>query len=124
MRFLLDEDLHPGVAEIGRRLGLDIRSVHEIDRRGYSDREQLAFAASQGRALVTRNRDDFIRLTVECFQTGAPHAGVLIVPYSLPNHRPRWICEAIVRWLERHPDPETGALFIDFLSAASSGGEG
>src|SRR5579862_8943426 len=39
MRFLLDEDLNPAAAEIGRGLGcgLDVVSVHEIDRRGFSD---------------------------------------------------------------------------------------
>ena len=44
MRFLLDEDLNPAAAEIGRGLGLDVVSVHEIDRRGFSDEEQLRFA--------------------------------------------------------------------------------
>jgi hypothetical protein len=46
-RFLLDEDLNPATAEIGRGLGLDVVSVHEIDRRGFSDEEQLRFAIAQ-----------------------------------------------------------------------------
>lgn len=58
MRFLLDEDLGPAIAEIARGLGLDVLSIHEIDRRGLPDEEQLRFAASQGRIFLTRNRDD------------------------------------------------------------------
>ena len=38
MKFLLDEDLNPEVATIGRGLGLDVVSVHEADRRGLDDR--------------------------------------------------------------------------------------
>lgn len=115
MRFLLDEDVHPVAAEAARGLGLDVTSVHEIGRRGFSDEEQLRFAAFQQRVLVTRNRDDFIRLTLAFFQTGEPHAGLLIVPYSLPNHRPERIAHALKDWAERTSDP--GSHFIDFLSA-------
>lgn len=115
MSFLLDEDLNPAVAEIARGLGLDVISVHEIDRRGFPDPDQLRFAASERRILVTRNRDDFIRLTISWFQIGELHAGVLIVPHSLPNHRPDRIAHALKRWRERPGDP--GAHFIDFLGS-------
>jgi predicted nuclease of predicted toxin-antitoxin system len=100
MRYLLDEDVHPRVAEIARASGLDVVSVHEIDRRGYTDPEQLAFAASQERVFVTRNRDDFIRLTVAAFHSGAPHGGVLVAPRSLPNHQPERLAAALGRWHE------------------------
>jgi predicted nuclease of predicted toxin-antitoxin system len=115
MRFLLDEDVNPAAAGIGRRLGLDVVSVHEIGRRGFGDEEQLRFAVAQGRVFVTRNRDDFIRLTVSFFQTGEMHHGVLLVPHSLPNHRPAQIAHALKRWASRTGHP--GAHFLDFLSA-------
>lgn len=113
LRYLLDEDLSPVVAETARGLGLDAISVHEIGRRGFSDREQLAFAARESRTMVTRNRDDFIALTVEAFRTGETHTGVLIVSRSLPNHRPEAIAHALRRWHDDHPEP--GSHFIDFL---------
>ena len=100
-------------AETARGLGLDAVSVHEVGRRGYGDAEQLAFAAAEGRIFITRNRDDFIFLTVEAFRTGEPHAGVLIVPRSLPNHHPARIAHALRRWCDEHPDP--GSHFLDFL---------
>jgi predicted nuclease of predicted toxin-antitoxin system len=115
VRFLLDEDLSPVVAETARGLGLDAVSVHEIGRRGFGDAEQLDFAARDDRIFLTRNRDDFILLTVETFRTGAAHPGVLIVPRSLPNRHPERIAHALQRWQETHPNP--GSHFLDFLSA-------
>jgi hypothetical protein len=72
---------------VARDLGLDVVSVHEIDRLGLSDEEQLRFAATEGRILVTRNRDDFLALTTEFYRRGKPHRGVLIVTAGLPNNR-------------------------------------
>jgi predicted nuclease of predicted toxin-antitoxin system len=114
MGFLLDEDVNPAVAEIARGLGLDVLSVHEIDRRGFQDEDQLRFSAAQQRVFVTRNRDDFLRLTLIFFQTHEPHAGLLIVPRSLPNHLPARIAHALKRWHERPGDP--GSYFVDFLT--------
>lgn len=113
MRFLLDEDVNPAVAEIARGLGLDVVSIHEIDRRGLDDEDQLRFSASENRIFITRNRDDFIQLTISFFQTGEPHKGLLIVPHSLPNHLPERIAHALKSWHERPGDP--GSYFIDFL---------
>jgi predicted nuclease of predicted toxin-antitoxin system len=114
MRFLLDEDVNPAVAEIARGLGMDVLSVHEMDRRGFIDEEQLRFSALQDRLFLTRNRDDFISLTLRFFQTGEPHAGLLIIPKSLPNNRPERIAHALKRWLDRGDDP--GPYSINYLS--------
>jgi predicted nuclease of predicted toxin-antitoxin system len=114
MRFLLDEDVNPAVAEIARGLGMDVISVHEIDRLGLPDEEQLRYSASQRRIFITRNRDDFIRLGLVFFQTGEHFEGVLIVPRSLPNNRPDRIAHALKRWQERPGD--RGSCFVDFLS--------
>ena len=119
--FLFDEDVHPLAAEIARGLGLDAVSVHELGRTGLSDREQLSFAASESRVLVTRNRDDFIRLTIEYYQASEAHFGVLIVPYSIPNQRPERIAHALRLWYEKwSSSEEPGAYFIDFLTAADT----
>ena len=116
VRFLLDEDLNPAVAEIARRRGLDVVSVHEIDRRGFSNRDQLAYAAAEERVLVTGNRDDFILLSVSLFQSGGPHHGILIVPCSLPNRDPERIARAIAGWA-KGPAGRGGstAYLVDFL---------
>lgn len=113
----MDEDLPPRAAEIARNLGLDVVSVHEIDRRGFSDGEQLRFAAREGRVFVSRNRDDFLALTIEFYRAGEPHPGVLIVPGALPNNRPERIAHAVKRWEGiRRDHPESfGPYLVDFL---------
>ena len=117
LRYLLDEDVHPEAAVAARGLGLDVTSIHEVGRRGRGDYDQIRLAAAEGRIFVTRNRDDYITLTVEAFRTGEPHHGVLILPHTLPNTQPGRIARALAAWHERweatgHP----GAGFIDFLT--------
>jgi predicted nuclease of predicted toxin-antitoxin system len=117
-RFLLDEDLNPKSAEVARGLGLDVVSVHEIERLGFSDEEQLRFAAAGGRILVTRNRDDFLALTTEFYRRSAPHRGVLIVTAGLPNNRPERLAHAMGRWkMERGVHLHTTTHYADFLSS-------
>ncbi len=116
MKYLLDEDVNPKTAEIARGLGLDVLSVHDIGRRTLSNGEQLEFAAQEGRVLVTRNRDDFIQATLTFFRTGQPHAGVLIIPHTLPNRDPERMAHALAEWHAQRA--ERGGLpsyTIDFL---------
>lgn len=117
MKFLLDEDLSPKIAEVARGLGLEVESVHALGRTGFSDPEQLRYAAREGYVFVTRNRDDYIRFTAEFFRKGEPHAGVLIVPRSLPSSKPERVAHALAQWAElkqQHPQ-SFGPYIIDFL---------
>ena len=43
---------------------------------GRSDREQLAFAAEQGRCLITNNPQDFPAICIEFYEQGLPFSGV------------------------------------------------
>jgi hypothetical protein len=111
LRLLLDEDLSPKNAGILKKSGVDAVSVHDVGRQGLSDREQLEFAASEGRCLVTRNRNDFILLTREFFDRGAAHGGVLVVARSLPPDDFIAIARGVRRYVRRYGDAPTGYLF-------------
>jgi hypothetical protein len=98
IRFVLDEDIPPRAAEIARGLGLDAVSVAELGRLGGSDDEQLRAAAEDGGVFVTYNRDDYILLTRRFFDERAGHAGVLIVPRSIPRRLPERLAHALRDW--------------------------
>jgi hypothetical protein len=64
--------------------------------------------------LVTRNRDDFIRLTVAYYQAQRPHGGVLIVSHRWPGDRFAPIARALVTYARQHPHG-LPAYTVDFL---------
>lgn len=115
MRYYLDEDLSPKIAEILRKHGIDAISAHEAGMLQAGDKEQLEKAASEGRCLVTRNRNDFIRLTVQLFNEHRRHAGVLIIPHTLPGDRFSLIAKAISKHYSRHSREILDSYTIDFL---------
>ncbi len=116
MKYYLDEDLSPKIAELLRQQGLDCMSAHEIGMVQANDLEQLMLAAQKKRCFVTKNRDDFIRLTGQFFNDHLPHAGVLIIPHTIPGDKFSLIAKTLVNYTQKHPkgiQPYT----IDFLSS-------
>ena len=115
MKYYLDEDLSPKIAEILRNHRIDAISAHEVGMLQATDMEQLERASSEGRCLVTRNRNDFIRLTVQFFNEHRPHGGVLIIPHTLPGDKFPLIAKAIVKYDLKHSE-DIKSYGIDFLS--------
>ena len=84
-RFYSDENVpQPVVAEL-RRLGHDVLTVVETGaaNRAIPDEEVLAFAAENGRTVLTLNRKDFIRLHRE----QPNHAGIVICTFDVDFER-------------------------------------
>ena len=114
MKYYLDEDLSPKIAEMLRRTGIDAVSAHEAGMIEGSDFQQLEFVAREKRCLVTRNRDDFIRLTLQFFNDRRAHHGVLIIPHPVPGDQ----FSRIARLLRGYASGHSSGLepyIVDFL---------
>jgi len=105
VRFYLDEDVSShAVLAAARTLGLDIESSAEHGRGGTTDDVQLEYAASLGRSIVTQNGSDFEEQTRIFQAAGRPHAGVVIVPHSIPNDQVRRFARAMQAIAAYYPD--------------------
>ena len=81
----LDEDVSVLVAELLRTRGFIVQTTQEAGRTNADDEEQLAYAVSRQRALLTHNRDDFARLAQKYFADGRKHYGIIIAVRRPPN---------------------------------------
>lgn len=66
------------VADLLRARGFSATTTQEAGQIGKSDAEQLAYAASRNKALLTHNRADFEMLAKEYFSTGKTHSGIIV----------------------------------------------
>jgi hypothetical protein len=78
VRFFTDEDLYAALAPALRRIELDAISSPESGRLGESDDLQLAWAAGEGRVLVTFNVAHFTALHADWLSQGRHHAGIVV----------------------------------------------
>jgi hypothetical protein len=76
-RLYADEDFPFPVVERLRHLGHDVLTTLEAGQanQGIDDLDQLAFATSLGRAILTRNRKDYVRL----HRRSTQHAGIISI---------------------------------------------
>jgi len=51
IRLFLDEDVHAALGMTLKKRGFDVVHAQEVDRKGRSDVEQLAYSAGQERCL-------------------------------------------------------------------------
>jgi|SRR5579883_3368098 len=114
MRFYLDENLSQEIAILARARGLDVVSGHELGHDGWSDEQQLAFAAAEGRCLVTADVKDFTRLSREWSAGGLPHSGVLCLPTPPARHQLTRAVAALARAHAEYPEG-VPAYFVDYL---------
>ena len=72
--FYADEQFPLPVVQLLRSFGHNVLTVQEAGNTGNSDPEVLAFAISQNRAVLTKNRRDFIRLHLQ----QPNHTGIIV----------------------------------------------
>ncbi len=86
---LLDEMFSDDVAQQLRAKGYDVISVvADSALTGLPDDQVLAYAATEGRALVTANIKDFVPLDRRYRAAGQSHAGLILVStMTFPQNR-------------------------------------
>ncbi|WP_017301808.1 DUF5615 family PIN-like protein [Nodosilinea nodulosa] len=92
IRLYLDEDVHVLVADLLHARGFDVVTARDAGKLQNSDEEQLAYAVSQSRALVTHNRTDFEALVQDYFTAENMHYGVI---YAV-RHPPQVIAQRLL----------------------------
>ncbi len=81
----LDEDVSNLVARLLRSRGMDIATVREHQMLGKSDPEQLIYAASMNRCILTHNRVDYETLHLRYLTDRIRHSGIMIIPQKTPH---------------------------------------
>lgn len=71
IKFHLDESVSNAIALGLRRRGINVTTTSEMDLIGANDKQQIAFALSENRVLITHD-DDFVVL----HRSGINHAGI------------------------------------------------
>jgi len=98
----LDEDVNVLLADLIRARGFRAMTTQEAHKIGCTDAEQLAFAASQRRTLLTHNRVDFEALARSYFEHQKSHSGIII---AVRRH-PRELAERILLLLNLYTADE------------------
>ena len=78
LRLFTDEDVYGSVAPALRKAGFDALSTPEAARLGEDDVSQLAWAASERRAIVSFNVAHFARMHSEWMEGGQEHSGIIL----------------------------------------------
>ncbi|MEW6607597.1 MAG: DUF5615 family PIN-like protein [bacterium] len=78
IRLYIDEDVYPALAVALRHRGFNAVSAQEEGNLGLTDEEQLVYAVSQNRAILTFNVGHFKMLHSDWTNENKSHKGVII----------------------------------------------
>jgi hypothetical protein len=79
IRLYLDEDTQRrGLVRAIEARGYDVLTTFEAGRAAFSDEDQLTYSAAEGRAILTFNSRDFVRLHREYLGGNRSHAGIIV----------------------------------------------
>ena len=73
-----DADVTPKLARLLHERDFDAVSAHEAGNTELEDSEHLAYAASQGRAILTYNSKDYAPLFDQYWWAGREHHGIIV----------------------------------------------
>ena len=87
----LDEDVNVLIADLVRARGFRVTTTQAAGQIGTTDENQLAFATSQGKTILTHNRMHFEALAQRYFEEKKPHSGIIIAVRRHPKELSRRI---------------------------------
>jgi len=120
VKLLLDEMYPARLARALRERGADAEGVDERSPlRGLADEELLVIAAREGRALVSENVADFMRLYGEWSAADRRHAGIVIALSSRFSRTPAGyevLADSLVELFAQRPGDEALADAVHFLA--------
>ena len=118
MKLLIDEMYPPAVAEQLRKAGHDAVSVQDDPNvRGLDDPALCGLALTSGRAVVTENTADFLRIIRDRVAAGEPAPALVITSdRSFPRHSASFTGRAVralcgFREAHQGADPASGAVY-------------
>jgi predicted nuclease of predicted toxin-antitoxin system len=79
----LDENAQASVlVQLLREAAVDCQTANEARLNGADDSDVLAHATSNGRTVITHDREDFQRLHGQWMGTGRDHTGIVVITNS------------------------------------------
>lgn len=90
--------VHPNLADAIRKSGFDCRSALEAGMLGKTDEEQMIYAISEDRCIMSFNVPDFAILAADWFQAGRDHAGIVVTP-QVGQRRFGWLLGRVLQFL-------------------------
>lgn len=91
----LDEDVHVVIADLLQGRGFAAITARDEGRLAKTDEEQLAYAVSQRKTLLTHNRHDFEALAHKYASAGKTHYGIILAvrypPYEVARRLMRFL---------------------------------
>ncbi|NMF56775.1 DUF5615 family PIN-like protein [Pseudanabaena yagii] len=80
IRFYLDEDsMNRSLLIALRQREIDVTTVSEVKREGFSDEEQLLWSTQNNRVICTYNIRDFSKLHKQTLAKNQAHAGIVLM---------------------------------------------
>lgn len=110
IRLFTDEMINPALAGAMKSQGYDVESCEGAgrSRRGFSDDQQLAYAAQHGRAILTFDVGDYCGLDHQWKAAGRRHHGIIVSPEVTDVGE-------LIRRVKRHLDHVTSGEQADML---------
>ncbi len=96
----LDQRLLPTLTE----RDCDVLTVTAAGAAQVSDEEQLLFATTQGRLLVSHNQLHFRWLHRQFVKEGRAHAGIILLPQTVPLSRLAARMTLLIDWVQTFPN--------------------